>query len=388
MNNKVLIKDKKISLKFFYPNYFSYKLIAYVCLSLAEHMKSIIFEPTVMGVASYKDARVVFYKDAIPPFLKNIAYRLFNSDILSRFAEYRFNKSVVSSDVVYLWPGSSVALFRNIKKKGCIIIRENINTHNAYAKKLLDAEYSMLGFNSENMISEDTVKQEIEIQKYTDFVFSPSPLVTQSLVKYGVPRNTILQTSYGLRESEIYNNIVRNYEDDSYVTFIFVGSICVRKGIHLLLDIWSKANVHGRLILVGSIEENIKKLVNNHLSENISHLPFVENLKDIFCEADVFILPSLEEGSPLVTYLALGAGLPSIVSPMGSGGIVNDAEGFVIESHDQAAWVNAIKLLASNGMLRKSMGESALKKSKQYTWDKVGKKRTELLEEKLRFLNI
>ncbi len=378
----------KYNLKFFYPNYFSYKLIAYVCLSLAEHMKSAGFETTVMGIASYKDARVPLYKDAIPPLLKNIAYRLFDDAILSRFAEYRFKRSVVEGDIVYLWPGSSVTLFENLKKKGCIVVRENINTHTAYAKKLLDAEYNYLGIKSDNTISKGLIEKETEIQKYTDLVFSPSPLVTQSLLKFGVPSDSILQTSYGLRKSEILDNVVRSYEDDDYITVIFVGSICVRKGVHLLLDTWEKANINGRLILVGSMGNNIKELVSSHLSENILHIPHVDNLKAIYANADIFILPSLEEGSPLVTYLALGAGLPSIVSPMGGGGIINDTEGFVIDPHDQTAWVNAIKTLASNGKLRQSMGENALRKSKEYTWDNVGKKRAQLLEEKLRLLNI
>jgi len=378
---------KKNNLKFFYPNYFSYKLIAYVCLSLAEHMKSISFKPTVMGVASYKDARVAFYKDAIPPFLKNIAYRLFNNSALSYFAEYRFNKSVDKGDIVYLWPGSSITLYKNIKKKGCIVVRENINTHTAYAKKILDAEHNRLDIKQNNIISKDMINAEMETQKYTDFTFSPSPLVSQSLVENGVSLESLLPTSYGLRKSEILDNITRNYEDDNYVTVIFVGTICVRKGAHLLLDAWSQAGIHGRLILVGSIDDNIKEMVSAHLSENILHIPHVDNLKTVYADADIFVLPSLEEGSPLVTYLALGAGLPSIVSPMGGGGIINETEGFVIEPHDQTAWVNAIKTLASNGSLRRSMGENALSKAKEYTWDNVGKKRAQLLEEKLRVLS-
>ena len=374
----------KYKIKFFYPNFFSNKLIAYVCLSLAENMKSDLFDTSVMGIASIKNARTSFYKDAIPPILKSIAYRLFNNEQLVRFAEYRFIKSTVKGDIVYLWPGSSVELFKALKIKGCIIIRENINTHTAFAKNILDEEYARLGFNKYNNISKEMISTEIEIQKCTDFVFSPSPAVTKSLLENGVSSESILSTSYGLKQSEILNNITRNYKDEDYVTVIFVGSICVRKGIHLLLDAWTEANIHGRLILVGSIDENIKELVNSYLSENVSHIPFVDDLKNIYADADIFILPSLEEGSPLVTYLALGAGLPSIVSPMGGGGIVDDSVGVTVDPHNNAALVDAIKTLAKDGKLRESMGESALRKAKEYTWKKVAEKRAQLLEEKLR----
>ena len=375
-------------LKFFYPNFFTNTLITYVLMSLAENMRSNFSEISVMGIASTKDIRTSFYKDAIPPFLKPVAYRLFDDDALMRFAEYRFKITTNKGDIVYLWPGSSVALFKALKKKGCIIVRENINTHTATAKKILDMEYTTLGIKDDYVNTDEIVDRELNYQKYANFVFSPSPIVTKSLQENGVTPESILESSYGLRKSEIFNDVVRSYENDDYVTTIFVGSICVRKGVHLLLDAWSKANIHGRLILVGSIDDNMKELVNNYLSENILHMSYVDDLRAIYADADIFILPSLEEGSPLVTYLALGAGLPSIVSPMGGGGIISNTEGFVIEPHDQLAWVNAIKTLASNGKLRKSMGENALRKAKEYTWDKVGKKRAQLLEEKLRLLNI
>ena len=374
----------KYNLKYFYPNIFTNQLITYVCLSLAEHMKSATFTATVMGIASYKSARFDFYKDAIPPFLRSIAYRLFDGNTLAHFAEYRFKKNVRQGDIVYLWPGSSVALFKYFKNKGHIIVRENINTHTAFAIRILDKEYARLGIKNDHFNYDEKIQNELDYQKYADYVFSPSLMVTQSLLENGISSDAIIPTSYGLRKNEILDDTDRDYNDDTYVKFIFVGRICVRKGVHLLLDAWREANINGRLILVGSIDANIQELVNSHLSEKVTHLPFVENLKDIYSEADVFVLPSLEEGSPLVTYLALGAGLPSVVSPMGGGGIIDDTEGFVIEPHDQTAWVNAIKTLASNGSLRQSMGESAHKKAKKYTWDNVGKKRAQLLEDKLR----
>ena len=80
-------------LKFFYPNFFSYRAIAYVCLSLAENMTSNFTEISVMGIASTKESRKSFYKDAIPPFLTRIAYRLFSDETLIHFAEYRFKKT-------------------------------------------------------------------------------------------------------------------------------------------------------------------------------------------------------------------------------------------------------------------------------------------------------
>ena len=64
-----------------------------MCLSLAENMTSNFTEIPVMGIASTKESRKSFYKDAIPPFLTRIAYRLFNNELLVHFAEYQFKKT-------------------------------------------------------------------------------------------------------------------------------------------------------------------------------------------------------------------------------------------------------------------------------------------------------
>ena len=46
--------------------------------------------------------------------------------------------------------------------------------------------------------------------------------------------------------------------------------------------------------------------------------------------ADVFVFPSLFEGSAVVTYEALACGLPSVVTPS-AGSVVRDgAEGFLV----------------------------------------------------------
>lgn len=74
-----------------------------------------------------------------------------------------------------------------------------------------------------------------------------------------------------------------------------MGSIGVRKGVHLLLDYWLKANLNAKLKLIDTIEDMLKPLVHQYLlDEGIGHVPFTTDLPSIYASADVFILPSLE----------------------------------------------------------------------------------------------
>ena len=148
----------------------------------------------------------------------------------------------------------------------------------------------------------------------------------------------------------------------------------MRKGVHLLLDYWVKSKLSAKLKLVGTIEEPLMPLVNQYLADQrIEHIPFTSDLPSIYKNANVFILPSLEEGSPLVTYMALGAGLPVILSPMGGGNVVvNGEDGFVIEPHDEGKWIESMRLLAEDAQLREKLSKKSKQKVHAYTWEVVG----------------
>lgn len=375
---------KSKALRIFYPNYFNGKAISYVCLSVAEEMNKNGFDVSVMGICSAKNITTDIYKDAIPRILNRIAYMFLSHSRIQKIAEKRFFKSLSPGDIVYLWPSSSVSLHKKVKDLKCVIVNENINTHVAYALKILEDEYKRLNVTHGLTVYEKKSSIEKQINKYTDYYFSPSPIVTHSLLANNIPESSIMQTSYGLRDEDILQKLPdRNYSDNGEITVIFVGQLSIRKGIHLLLEVWKKAEIQGKLLLIGNIDENIKDIVVDNLCDSIIHIPYTDDLSSIYKNADVFMLPSLEEGSPLVTYLALGSGLPSIVSPMGGGGIINSATGYIISPHDTDSWVETLRLLSKNGSTRKKIGESALSAAENYTWSKVGLQRTRLLLEKL-----
>jgi glycosyltransferase involved in cell wall biosynthesis len=75
--------------------------------------------------------------------------------------------------------------------------------------------------------------------------------------------------------------------------------------------------------------------------------------------ADVFLLPTLSEGSANVVYEAMAHGLPVITTP-NAGSIVRDGkEGLIVPIRDPAAMVGAILELAGDPELRLRMGATA-----------------------------
>lgn len=86
--------------------------------------------------------------------------------------------------------------------------------------------------------------------------------------------------------------------------------------------------------------------------------------------ADVFLLPSLCEGSAGVTYEALAAGLP-VVTTEHSGSVVRDAiEGFVVPIRDADAIADRLVRLADSADLVRELSENAQRRVADYTLER------------------
>lgn len=358
----------------------------YACNLLLEAMAASGCEVNLFSVSSDHSAHKPFHRLSIPLWAKPLGYRMFSEETWGKYTEWRYRRSFKKQDIAYIWNFTSIETYRAIKSVGHIILVENVNSHQATSKKILGEEYRRLGLKPAHGIDEKSIALESSKLDLADYVFSPSGEVTRSLLGSGVPIGKIIESTYGLEPDKIFSpEEIACRHQRKKLTAVFCGRIGIRKGVHLLLEYWVKAGVNGQLKLVGNIEPGAKHLVEPYLgNHNIEHIPFTSDLKSVYLDADILLLPSLEEGSPLVTYLALGAGLPSIVSTMGGGGIIGDGqEGLVVEPHDTDKWVDAIRKLFSDAELRLKLSNNAYRKAEEYLWGKVGRRRVELLRASL-----
>jgi len=94
-----------------------------------------------------------------------------------------------------------------------------------------------------------------------------------------------------------------------------------------------------------------------------------------YADVDIFVLPSLFEGQPLVLLEAMANGLPIIATNMGgSKDFVNESTGFLCSPHDSEKWVEKINYLIENPTSRKTLGNNAKILAGYFTWDKIAKK--------------
>ncbi len=313
------------------------------------------------------------------------------SGVGTAIAEKKFRDACARDGdaVAYLWGEVSVPLLENLKQDGVLIIREKYNCSKLVARNILHRAYRDLGVEHEfpaQLYSDAMIAEEAAVLDHSDFIIAPSPMVKASLLEVGVPEGKIVSASYGF-DPERLDTDARALKQIDGLTFIFVGYVCVRKGAHILLEAWRRANVRGRLVLVGKIEPLIAKNYADVLAQdNVEYHAFTDNVGSFFRSADYFVFPTLEEGSPLVTYEASYCQLPSIVSPMGAGEIIRDGvEGTVVTSDHIDAWARALRAAADEYRTDSYRGKrvAAHERSLEFTWDKVGARRRTLLREAL-----
>jgi glycosyltransferase involved in cell wall biosynthesis len=98
-----------------------------------------------------------------------------------------------------------------------------------------------------------------------------------------------------------------------------------------------------------------------------------------FAWADVFLLPSLCEGSATVCYEALAAGLPVITTP-NAGSVVRDGiDGFIVPIRSGGAITAAIeRILLTRGLLPE-LSRNAARRATEFTVERYGERLLEAL---------
>lgn len=373
-----------ITLKTLYPNHCSGRGVSHTCLSICEHMRGPDLDVRLLVPASVRGGRRGFTRDAIHPWLKGLAYRVKGDGWTRSRAQGMYLQWLQPGDVAYLWPGVPVKTYEAVKARGHVLVMERINTHRATARPILEHAYARVGLPPQHNITDADLEEERAKLALCDYVFCPSPLVAKSVLDDGVPPERVLESSYGWDPSR-FSGTHRALEPVDGLTVLFVGTICIRKGAHLLLDAWAKASVPGRLLLAGRMTDEIAALCGDHLARpDVQHLGHCDDMGAVFRSADVFAFPTLEEGSPLVSYEAMGNGLAMLVSPMGAGAIVRDEqEGLVRPAYDTDAWVAALQRLAQDHDFCAELGERSKHRANAFTWQHVGKQRQGRLTEAL-----
>ena len=359
--------------------------VGHILFSLARHLSDTDLGAELWVMWRGPQVRKAFVRAAVPDkmgVLMRGANRLIqpSGNWARKFLERQYEAALQEGDLAHVYRGCSLELMRSLRSRGFPIFLECAIVMDHMAERISFDAFARAGWPVQHNFSKARLDAAQAQADMADFIFSPSPAVTQSLLERGIPMGKVLEGSYGWAP-ERFTTTARALPEIAGLTVLFLGSIEVRKGAHLLLDAWSKAGINGRLVLAGEMDPLIARRCADHLRRrDVIHLPFNPDPGPVYRSADIFAFPTLEEGSPLVGYEALGNGLPIVTSPMGAGSIIRHrTEGLVVDPHDRDQWIEALRLLAKDGDMRRAMGQAGRVRAAEFTWEKVAKRRRELI---------
>jgi glycosyltransferase involved in cell wall biosynthesis len=255
------------------------------------------------------------------------------------------------------------------KRAGAKAICDMREEHPQFQQNILSNEAKELAI--EFVVPGSSYKHRVlEELDLADAVFCPSAYAKKTFIEHGIPADKIVVCPYGIDTPSFVPSHTRH---DERFTALFLGTICMRKGIHYLLEGFKMAALNdARLVLAGPVDEQFRPVLQKYegLFEEVGRIPHSQ-VRLWYQQADVFVIPSLADAYPLAVLEAMSAGLPVIVSEnTGSSEILADGkDGYVVPVRDAAAIADKLTFLYENRDACAAMGVAAAGKVKVSNWE-------------------
>ena len=189
------------------------------------------------------------------------------------------------------------------------------------------------------------------------------------------------RTSSSVREQDICVRPASDFRANSPLRLLFVGRLSPEKGLSHLLEAVAQLfsvneSVHLCVVGSGSLEEQLRiQAAELNISDGVDFLGYVaerESLLKLYREADIFILPSLEDQQPKVLLEAMSQGLPIVATGVGGiPSIIEDSKnGLLIPAGDPEAIVEATRKLKSDPGLRQRLRHAGIAYARNHTVEK------------------
>ncbi|MBA8801093.1 UNVERIFIED_ORG: hypothetical protein QE446_005050 [Rhizobium sp. SORGH_AS260] len=293
----------------------------------------------------------------------------------STFSEMVARRGFHGAAGLYAFSGDALEQMRAAKQQGLWTAVEQMIAPRDVVETLLDQE--MIRFpawagpvrdNPHARLFADREKAEWRL---ADVIVCPSEFVRKHVVACGGPEDRCVVVPYGVNSAA---SVDRPARMPGPIRVLTVGEVGLRKGSPYVVEAARLMDGAGRFRMAGRVRvpDDVKQQISQwvELRGIVPRSQIVEE----FRWADVFLLPSLCEGSATAVYEALAAGLP-VITTENTGSVIRDGiEGFIVPVCDPEAIATAVRALADNPEFRRIMSANALLRAAEHTVESYGKR--------------
>jgi glycosyltransferase involved in cell wall biosynthesis len=291
----------------------------------------------------------------------------------------RLEKLVGQIDIIHTWPLGALETLKTAVRLGIPTVLERCNAHTGYAMEVVQKECERLGVtlppDHEHAYNAEKLRKEEEEYSLATRLLCPSDFVVKTFLDKGFAKGRLARHMYGYDEKGHYPS-TEPRDHKHGLTMLFVGVCAVRKGVHYALEAWlrSPASKDGTFLIAGEFLPAYREKLAPMLSHpSVKVLGHRNDVPELMRKSDILVLPTIEEGSALVTSEARGSGCVLLVSEA-AGAICRHMENALVHPvGDVSALAQHITLLHENRAVLERLRTASLATTSELTWTAAGR---------------
>lgn len=296
-----------------------------------------------------------------------------------RIVARRLEKLVGKIDIVHTWPLGALETLKTAKRLGIPTVLERCNAHTAFAMEVVQKECDRLGVtlpaDHEHAYNAEKLRKEEAEYALADRLLCPSDFVARTFLDRGYPTAKLARHQYGF-DDKAFHPGSEPRDGKRGLTMLFVGVCAVRKGLHYALEAWLRSPVSqdGTFLIAGEfLPDYQEKLASMLEHPSVKVLGHRNDVAELMRNSDILVLPSIEEGSALVTSEARGSGCVLLVSEA-AGAICRHMENALVhKTGDVSALAQHITLLHEDRTTLERLRTASLATVPDLTWTAAGR---------------
>ena len=295
------------------------------------------------------------------------------------FARRVIREGLGRATLVYCFNSAGLEILHKAKEEGQRAVTEQTIAPKTIERDLMEQERERFPgwepFAGPDGLADEFAQREQAEWQSADLIVCGSEFVRDGIAHCGGPLEKCVVVPYGVEAPEARRSKsglrARRAKDGNPsprpLRVLTVGAVGLRKGTPYVLEAAQQLQGRAQFRMVGSL--GVTREAESRLREHVELAGSVprSEVAAHFEWADVFLLPSLCEGSATATYEALAWGLPVVCTP-NTGSVVRDGlDGFLVPARDVDGIVDRLIRLGGQPDLLQSMSRQALERSTDYT---------------------
>jgi glycosyltransferase involved in cell wall biosynthesis len=283
-------------------------------------------------------------------------------------------------DIVHTWPLGALRTLKVARELGIPTVLERPNANTRFAYEVVQRECERLGvalpYGHEHAYNPEVLRIEEEEYELADALLCPSDFVVKTFIERGFEPNKLIRHAYGFDETAYYPDRQAR-KPEAALKMLFVGVCAVRKGVHFALEAWlrSPASEKGTFHIAGEFLPAYAEKLGSMLSHpSVKVLGHRNDVPDLMRTSDILVLPTIEEGSPLVVAEGMASGCVPLVSDVCTEICRHMRTGLVHQVGDVGALAQHITMLHEDRELLNRLREATLRSAPEFTWTQAGSK--------------